>query len=159
MEDLYHLLYPIRTLLISARYGEKESVMAADWCTPLSFEPKLFGVAVGKKRFTHSLIVHSKSFAINLVSPEMKEKMIICGTKSGKDIDKFRIAGLGKEEGKLTVLVSDSPASIECRVIKEIDVGDHTFFVGEVVNSVIRRRSSGLYHLKGLDFIEIGPKT
>ncbi len=155
MEDYYHLIYPMRTILISSKSGAKESVMAADWCMPLSFDPPMFGVAIGKKRFTYELVKESKAYAINLVSPEMKGKMLTCGTKSGRTIDKFREAGLKREDGKITVLVGDSPASIECKVVDEVGAGDHVLFVGEVVNAVIRKKDRGIYHFGDMRFAEL----
>ncbi|MCX8200153.1 MAG: flavin reductase family protein [Candidatus Micrarchaeota archaeon] len=155
MEGYYHLLYPMRVVLISASDGKSDNVMTAAWCMPLSFDPPMFGVAISKKRFTWQLIEKSRAFAINLVSAEMKGQAIICGTKSGKDTDKFKLAGLKKEKGKLTVIVGDAPASIECKVVESVEAGDHVLFVGEAVSVVERRKAKGLYHFGGSTFSEI----
>lgn len=149
------MLYPMRVVLISARADSKDNVMAAAWCTPLSFEPPMFGVAISKKRFTYGLIRKSGAFAINLVSPDMKQKMLICGSKTGKGIDKFELAGLKKQEGKRTILVGDSPASIECEVVSEMETGDHVFLAGKVINVIRRKDGGGLYHFGGDVFGEV----
>jgi flavin reductase (DIM6/NTAB) family NADH-FMN oxidoreductase RutF len=156
MEKQYRMLYPMRVVLISSRADGKESIMPAAWCFPLSAEPLMFGVAIAKKRFTYSLMHKSKAFAINLVSPDMKDGMMLCGTKSGKDIDKFKAVGWKREEGKKTVLIRDAPATIECEVAAEHETGDHVVFVGRAINIVKRRDDAkGLYHKGGTDFIEI----
>lgn len=152
---LYNLLYPMRVVLISSKSGGKESVMPAAWCCPLSFDPPMFGIALSKKRFTYGLIMESGAFAINLVAKDMEKGMIFCGSCSGRDTDKFKEAGLKKEKGKITVMVGESPASIECRVIKEVECGDHVLFVGEAVNAVSRREAKGLYHAGGSTFVEV----
>jgi len=155
MEKIYHLLYPMRVVLISARDGGKESIMPAAWCFPLSFDPPMFGVAIAKKRFTYSLIHKSKAFAINLASPDMRGGVALCGSKSGKDTDKFAATGWKREEGKRTVMIADAPASIECEVEREMETGDHVVFIGKAINVVRRREAKGLYHTGGTEFVEI----
>jgi len=153
MEKLYYLLYPMRVCLITSSYGGKDNIMAASWVYPLSFDPPMFGVSVSKKRFSYSLIKRGKAFGINLASPEMREAVLVCGRKSGEQIDKFKEAKLAKEKGKIVPLIKESPASIECELVKEIETGDHVLFVGKAANVVKRKEESkGLYHAGGDNF-------
>ena len=156
MEKLYHILYPMRVVLVTSKYGKKENVMAAAWCFPLSMDPPLFGVSVSRKRFSHELISKGKAFGINLADGKMKEEALGAGRPSGKERDKFAELGIEKEYGKLGIpLLKDSPVSIECRVVEEIEAGDHVLFIGEAVNVVKRREGKGLYHARGDRFIEV----
>lgn len=152
MEKLYRLLYPMRVVLITAQHGKKDNIMPAAWCYPLSAEPPVFGVAIAKKRHTYALIRDSKTYAINLVSPEMKQGVLACGSKSGKETDKFALTGWKKENGKKTVLIANAPASIECEVIGEYEIGDHVIFAGRAINVIKRRDAKGLYHRGGEEF-------
>jgi flavin reductase (DIM6/NTAB) family NADH-FMN oxidoreductase RutF len=155
-EKPHRALYPLRVVLITSKSGARENVMAAAWCFPISMEPPLFGVSVSRKRFSHELISKGRAFAINLVDAKMKEKALAAGRSSGKDRDKFAELGIAREYGKLGLpLVKESPASIECKVVKEIELGDHVLFVGEAVNVVERRKAKGLYHAGGDDFVEV----
>jgi flavin reductase (DIM6/NTAB) family NADH-FMN oxidoreductase RutF len=156
VEKPHHVLYPLRVVLITSRCGERENVMTAAWCFPISMDPPLFGVSISRKRFSHELVSKGRAFAINTVDAPLGEAAIGAGRTSGKDHDKFAQLGIGKEYGKLGLpLVKESPASIECRVVKEIELGDHVLFVGEAVNVVERRKAKGLYHAGGDDFIGI----
>lgn len=155
MEKLYYLLYPMRVCLITSSYSGKDNIMAAAWVYPLSFDPPMFGVSVSKKRFSYNLIKKGKAFGINTCSPEMREAVLVCGRKSGEGIDKFKEAKLTKEKGKFVPLVKESPASIECELVKEIETGDHITLVGKAVNVVKRRESKGLYHAGGDNFVEV----
>ena len=158
MGELYQLLYPMRVVLITSKHGEKENVMTAAWCYPLSVEPPLFGVSISRKRFSYGLISKGKAFGINLVDKSMQKAVLGAGNTSGTDIDKFVKFNLKKEYGKLGIpLLKDSLISAECKLIKEIDIGDHVLFVGEVVNTVKRRTSKGLYDIgkEEDEFIEI----
>lgn len=152
MEKFYYFLYPMRVCLVTSSYGKKDNIMSATWVYPLSFDPPMFGISVSKKRFSYNLIKKGKAFGINLTSPEMKEAVLVCGRKSGEKIDKFKEAKLTKEKGKKVVLIKESPASIECELVKEIQTGDHIMFVGKVINVIERRKSKWLYHAGGDSF-------
>jgi len=156
MEKLYRLLYPMKVVLVTARHGGRESIMPAAWCYPLSADPPMFGVSLAKKRFTYGLVHESKKFAINVPTPEMKDGVVVCGTTTGKDMDKFAETGWKKEEGKLGIpLVGECSASIECRLEREIETGDHVVLVGRVENVVKRREAKGIYQVAGTEFTEL----
>ena len=146
----------MRVVLITSKHGARENVMTAAWCFPISMDPPLFGVSVSKKRFSYSLISKGKAFGINLIDASMKSHAIQAGRTSGAEKDKFTEFGIEKEYGKLGIpLIARSYASIECKVAKEIELGDHVVFVGEAVNIVERREGKGLYHKGGDEFFEI----
>ena len=154
MEKLYHLLYPMRVCLITSRAAGKDNIMAASWVFPLSFEPAMFGVSVSPKRYSFDLIRKGKAFGINIPDPALKEAVMICGTKSGKETDKFVEAKLTKEEGKHVPLIKECPVSIECEVVSEIASGDHVVFVGKAIDVKKRSGAKGLYQARD-GFIEV----
>lgn len=157
MEKLYRLLYPMRIVLISSRAKGKDNIMAAAWCFPLSGNPPLFGVSLADSRETYSMIKEGGCFAINLVSPEMRDAALLCGTKSGREIDKFSEGKLTKEEAEKIdcALIGESPVSIECKLVDLIKTGDHYLAIGEAVDVKKRKESSGLYQKAGTDWIEV----
>jgi flavin reductase (DIM6/NTAB) family NADH-FMN oxidoreductase RutF len=142
----------MRVVLISTEYKGKANIMAAAWCFPLSADPPLFGVAISKKRHTYEMIKKAGSFSINTVAEDMKQGMFICGTKSGKDIDKFKETGWTKENGKTALSIKEAPLSIECKLENEFETGDHIVFVGKVMNVIKRRQVKTIYHRGGDQF-------
>ncbi len=156
MEKIYRLLYPMKVVLLTAKHEDRESIMPAAWCFPLSADPPMFGVSVAKKRFTYSLVKGSGKFAINIPTPEMKEGIVVCGTRSGRDTDKFSETGWKKEEGKLGIpLVGECSSSIECTLEREIETGDHFILVGKVENVIKRKEAKGVYQVGGTEFTEL----
>lgn len=146
----------MRIVLISCKQDDKENVMTAAWCFPLSAEPALFGICISKKRYSYKLIHSSRKFAINIPSSELKNASIVCGRNSGKEINKFKLAKLTKEYGKLDIpLIKESIASIECDVTDEHEFGDHILFVGKAENIIKRKEGKGIYHLGGDEIIEL----
>ena len=157
MEKLYRLLYPMKVVLITARHEDKDSIMPAAWCFPLSRDPAMFGVSLAKERFTYELIEKSNKFAINIPDSEMKEQIIKCGSTTGRDIDKFAETGFTKEEGRMgNPLIAECYASVECDVEKIIETGDHYLVIGKVVNFVKRTEPrKGIYQVGGTEFAEL----
>ena len=127
-------LYPLRTYLIVSGV-EKPNVMTADWVVPLSFEPPMLGVAVGHTRYTHRLIKECGEFVVAVPTIELLKDVWIAGTVSGAKENKIEKLSLTLVDSKKVKVpsVKECQANIECRVVKEAETGDHTFFVGEIV--------------------------
>lgn len=122
-------------VLITSHYKDRTNVMTAAWVTPLSFRPPLVGVAIHPARFTHDLIKKSEQFVINVPGISLLKAVEICGTYSGRDVDKFVKAGITPVDA-LEVdapLVEECLGHIECVLVDTYIVGDHTLFVGQVV--------------------------
>ncbi|MCS7144401.1 MAG: flavin reductase family protein [Archaeoglobaceae archaeon] len=133
---MLELLYPLRTYLIVSGI-EKPNVMTADWVVPLSFEPKLLGVSIGHKRHTNKLIKEFREFVVAVPTIELLKDVWIAGTLSGANeskISKLRLT-LIKSRKVRVPSIKECQANLECKVIKEVEVGDHTFFVGEIVDA------------------------
>jgi flavin reductase (DIM6/NTAB) family NADH-FMN oxidoreductase RutF len=156
MEKAYQLLMPMRVVLISASSNGKDNFMPASWCFPLSFEPQRFGISISRNRFTYGLIHSSKEYIINIPGADLKQKIEKFGRVSGKDADKFKAAGLTKEDSEKVgaISIKECLQSIECKVVDEIEVGDHIIFVGEVQNIKVRKSGKGIYQ-KGTELIEL----
>lgn len=91
---------------------------------------------------------------INIPGENLKETVKEHGRLSGANVDKFAVADLTREKGKLDApLIKECLASIECRVISEDETGDHTLFIGEVVNVIKRSEGNGIYHLGGNEIV------
>ena len=125
---------------------EKDDVMTASWHMPVSFEPPLYAVSVGKARFSHMLISSGKCFVVNFAPVGMKEAAVLCGRKSGEHTDKFADAMLGRENAKSVECprVKGAEGYIECEVINEVEAGDHTIFIGKVLNWEMPKKSRKL---------------
>ncbi|AIY90606.1 flavin reductase family protein [Geoglobus acetivorans] len=129
-------LYPLRTYLVVAGTVEKPNPMTADWVVPLSFNPPLLGVAIGKTRHTRKLIEEQKDFVIAVPTVELLRDVWVAGTVSGAKENKAEkmSATFIPSEKVSAPSIKECQANLECRVVREVEVGDHIFFVGEIVN-------------------------
>ncbi len=120
--------------------GEKDNIITLALCHVFSFKPALIGVGIAPARFSHRLFRGSKDFVVNVPDTSLLRAVKICGAKSGRDVDKFEASGLTREKGAKvsSPLIAECPVNIECVKTDEIDAGDHTWFIGEIVAA--RRR-------------------
>ena len=58
------------------------------------WQRKVFMVAVRDSRHTFTLMEKAKDFTVSVPSGDMKDALMFCGTKSGRDLDKFQACGL-----------------------------------------------------------------
>ncbi len=115
--------------------GEKDNIITLALCHVFSFKPALVGIGVSPKRFSYGLLQTSEDFAVNIPTRRQLEAVRVCGSKSGRRVDKFKAAGLTREKASKisSPLVAECPVSLECVKTKEVETGDHIWFVGEVV--------------------------
>jgi flavin reductase (DIM6/NTAB) family NADH-FMN oxidoreductase RutF len=127
--------------------GEKDNVITLAMCHVFSFKPPLIGIGVGHKRHSYGLLKASKDFAVNIPDRGMLSAVEVCGSKSGRKVDKFSAANLTKEKASKigAPLISECPVNIECVKVSEVEAGDHVWFIGEVVAA---RRREGYDRMK-----------
>jgi len=101
-------------------------------------EPATVAVSINKQNFTHKFIRKSGVFAVSILSKNTPLKFIgHFGFRSGRGIDKFE--GINYKTGKTgaPIVLDNTVAYVETKVIEEVDAGTHTIFIGEVVDAQI----------------------
>jgi len=126
---------PMPVTLIGSSWEGKDNVMTASWVAFSSMLPPLISIFINSKHLTRQLISASREFMVNVLASDQVEASETCGTISGREADKYAKAGLKTRPAeKVGVpLVEGCLANLECRVVAEYEVGDHTLFVGEIV--------------------------
>ncbi len=128
-------MYPNPATMVSCSNGNNDNIITLAWVGTVCSDPPLISISIRPSRYSHGLISASKEFVINIPDDKMIEACDFCGTKSGRNIDKFKGSGLTREKGTIVnaPLVKECPINIECRVKKIISLGTHDMFIGEVV--------------------------
>ena len=129
---------PAAILTCSDENGKVNPITVA-WVTSISKQPPLYGVSVSPLRYSHDIIKKSKEFVINFAPFDIAEKVNFCGTHTGRKTDKIKETNLTliDAEKVKTKLIKECLAHLECKLFDSCTLGDHTLFVGEVVNTVI----------------------
>jgi len=156
---IYH---PRQTVLVTCRgkaqvlgrEQEKDDIITITSHTPLSHEPFMYGISLGKTRFSSKIITASKVFAVNFIPTSMQEAALYCGRNSGEHVDKFSQAGLEKEECEKIDCprIGGALGHLECEVVEQVDTGDHILFIAKVAHSQQQKEDKRLFHMGGDKF-------
>lgn len=133
---------PIRPVyLVSMEHEGKRNIITIGMFAYFSGNPTLVGIGVAPSRYSYDMIHKSREFVVNVVDSGLMEAVRVCGQHSGRDVDKFKMAKLTPRKGAKVSAphIKESPASIECKVIKEVAIGDHVWFIGEVQATLISK--------------------
>jgi flavin reductase (DIM6/NTAB) family NADH-FMN oxidoreductase RutF len=126
---------PSGLYIVGSRDGDRLNAMTANWVTQLSFEPKVVGVSVEKGAFTHELITAGRVFSVNLIDRE--DRAIIRKFTKPVDVDRAAgtVNGFPFHPAPSGAPVLDTAlAWIDCTVVKDVDLGGSTLFLGEVAD-------------------------
>jgi len=142
--------YQLMTSLVVPRPIGWLSTQAADgtpnlapfsYFAALAVRPMLVGVSIGHRRNgpKDSLvnIRENGAFCVNVVTSSLLEAMNITSGDYGPDVDEFDVAGLTKARASTVdaPFVAECPAVLECRQVKEVDLGEtpNTLIIGRVL--------------------------
>ena len=134
VKALYKLGYGV--YVVTSKKGDRINGQIANTVFQVTSEPPTVAVSINKNNLTHEFIKESEVFAASVLCEETPLTFIgNFGFKSGRDIDKF--AGINYRTGETgaPIVLDNAVSYLEARVTKEMDVGTHTIFVGEVVNA------------------------
>lgn len=110
-----------RGAFLTVSDGERTNTMTIGWGSiGFVWKKPVFMAMVRYSRYTHEIISKAESFTVSLpLKGQLKEALKICGTKSGRDMDKFKECSLKTEKGQAVdvPIISDCDIHIECKVI------------------------------------------
>ena len=131
---------PSGLYVVGSRAGDRRNGMTVNWVSQVSFEPKLLAISVEKTAFTHELITEGGVFALNTVSRE--DRAIVRKFTKPVEVDTAAktLNGFPFHDGLSGAPILDqAPAFVDCEVRQAVDVGNHTLFIGEVVDAGFRQ--------------------
>jgi flavin reductase (DIM6/NTAB) family NADH-FMN oxidoreductase RutF len=127
---------PSGLYVVGSRFGEQCNLMTLNWATQVSSDPKLLGIGVEKAAFTHELIVGGGAFSLCILSRE--DRAIVRKFTKPVEVDTtaMTLNGFAFRDGRTGApILTQAVAFVECAVRQPVDVGSHTFFLGEVVEA------------------------
>jgi flavin reductase (DIM6/NTAB) family NADH-FMN oxidoreductase RutF len=130
------ILFPLPAVMVSCqRKDGKPNIITLAWVGVVCSEPPMVGIAIRKGRYSHGIIKDSKEFVINVPTQKLLKATDFCGTKSGKNVDKFAETKLTPIKGEKVnaPLIKECPVNLECVVKQILELGSHDLFIGEIV--------------------------
>jgi flavin reductase (DIM6/NTAB) family NADH-FMN oxidoreductase RutF len=126
--------YPGMVALVTVSYNGEDNIMAAGWHSYISYDPPIYGVAIGRERHTYQLVKEAGEFAINFLPAHYADFIQESGVYSGRDLNKFETGKMEFERGKETnaPILKEAYVAYECKTIDVNSYGDHDWFAADI---------------------------
>jgi len=132
--------FPMPMVVVGADVGGRPNYLAAAWVTRVNYKPPVIGVALGRTHHTSRGIRRHREFGISVPGRRLAAEVDCAGLVSGARVDK---SGLFETfRGKLAhaPMAAGCPVSMECRLVRIVDLGDDEFVIGEIVGAYAEKR-------------------
>ncbi|MGA2524883.1 MAG: flavin reductase family protein [Candidatus Bathyarchaeia archaeon] len=138
VKSAFGLLNPLHIVLVSClgKTG-KPNITTVAWAMPTSINPPLLAISLAPQRHSHSLIEESGEFVVNIPTIEILQAVYACGSLTGRSFDKFKKTNLTPLPAKKVKApaIRECVAHLECSVNNKFTTGDHTIFVGKILEA------------------------
>jgi rubredoxin/flavin reductase (DIM6/NTAB) family NADH-FMN oxidoreductase RutF len=124
--------------IVGSKKGKRFNGQVANTVTQVTAEPPTIGVIINKGNLTHEFIKESRVFTASVLAKDTPLAFIgHFGFKSGRETDKLKGLNYILGETGAPIVTDHALAFLEAKVNKELDVGTHTIFVGELAGAEI----------------------
>ena len=152
-------MIPYGLYVLTAESGDGRIAAATvNWVTQTAFEPPLVAVGVKADSNAHSIIKEAGSFALNVLGKGQQPLAFAFFKPVERDGDS--IAGEPFASGRSgSPILSNAAAFVDCSLVDTVERGDHSLFVGEVIDAGTSGESSGRPDDQTLTLRDLGEKT
>jgi flavin reductase (DIM6/NTAB) family NADH-FMN oxidoreductase RutF len=131
---------PMATTILGSHLKGRPNFMALGWLTRVNFKPPMLGVAVNQGHASHGAILETGEFSVNFPTVEMVAITDYVGLVSGKRVDKSKLFKLFYGELRNAPMISECPLTMECKLVKTVELPTNSFFIGEIVGAYSEER-------------------
>lgn len=126
--------------IVTSFLDDRLNGLIANTVCQVTSRPPRVSVCLHKDNLTHEYISKSGVFSVSVLSESAPLKFIgIFGFNSGRKMDKLSKVSFKRGETGCPLVIENTVAVFEMRVVNSIDVGTHTIFVGDVVSAEVLR--------------------
>lgn len=123
---------PMPVVLLGTKKEDRVNFMAVGWCSRANGNPPMILCGISKQHFTTELMGTATAFSINLPSASLLQKTDYCGLVSGRKADKSGLFDVFYGSLKTAPMIRECPVTLECRLVKSVDLPTHMVFIGEI---------------------------
>jgi flavin reductase (DIM6/NTAB) family NADH-FMN oxidoreductase RutF len=132
-----NVLLPVPLVLVSVAgdEGGGPDIVTLAWAGTVCSAPPMLSVSVRPSRHSYGLLQRSHEFVVNVPRAAQARQVDLCGTRSGRDTDKFAACGFHAAPAARVraPLIAECPINIECVTRHRLTLGAHDLFVGEIL--------------------------
>lgn len=129
-------------------------------------KPPMLAIGVRKSIHTYKYAKQTGEFVVGIPTPEIVRQLYKAGQRMETD-DEFKESDLTPipSEKVKPFRIKECQVNLECKLVKELEVGDHIIIIGEVIaadikdelydedKAKLRYNLNSLYHITGPNFI------
>jgi flavin reductase (DIM6/NTAB) family NADH-FMN oxidoreductase RutF len=107
-------------VFLTVKAGEVLNTMTIGWATiGYVWRKPIFMVAVRDSRHTFGIIEKAADFTVSVPMTDMKDAVMFCGTKSGRDYDKFKECNLelAASQKVISPIINTAGIHFECKIM------------------------------------------
>jgi flavin reductase (DIM6/NTAB) family NADH-FMN oxidoreductase RutF len=113
--------------------------MTANSVTSLSLDPTLVLVCIDKSTRTHQFMLESQVWAVNILAADQEAVSRTFALKDFNEAERMMASTPYHHGVTRAPIIDDCLAYLDCRTYATCVGGDHTIFLGEVVEAVVAR--------------------
>jgi flavin reductase (DIM6/NTAB) family NADH-FMN oxidoreductase RutF len=105
---------------LTVKAGTNLNTMTIGWATiGIVWQKPIFMVAVRDSRYTFTIIEKADDFTVSVPSKNMTDEIMFCGTKSGRDMNKFKECNLTIKESQtiFSPIINVPGFHFECKIV------------------------------------------
>ncbi|OFX20188.1 MAG: hypothetical protein A2041_09265 [Bacteroidetes bacterium GWA2_31_9b] len=101
-------------------------------------EPPKFALCCNKNNFTSEIIEKHGFFSVSVLHQKANSEIFgRFGYKSGRDFNKMEGMLIKYGISGIPIVLNESIAYLECKVVQKFDVGTHWLFIGELIDAQV----------------------
>ena len=115
---------------------DQPNLMTIAWGGICCSKPPAVTISLRKATYTYGNLMQRMAYTVNIPSARYVGTADYAGMASGKNSNKFQVAGLTPIKSDLVdaPYVAEFPMILECKVIHTLEIGLHTQFIGEILD-------------------------
>jgi flavin reductase (DIM6/NTAB) family NADH-FMN oxidoreductase RutF len=136
-------MIPYGLYVLTSRSGDDRIAAATvNWVTQASFQPPLVAVGVKVDSNPHEIIKQSRVFALNVLG-KGQQALAFAFFKPAERVGNL-IGGEPFSPGQSGApILTNAAAFIDCSLVDTVERGDHSVFIGEVIDAGVFRPIPG----------------
>jgi flavin reductase (DIM6/NTAB) family NADH-FMN oxidoreductase RutF len=107
-------------VFLTVKAGDQLNSMAIGWAlVGIVWRKPILMVAVRDSRHTFAIIEKAADFTVSVPTTDMQDEVMYCGTKSGRDVNKYKECNLELVDAQkvITPIIKTPGIHFECRII------------------------------------------
>lgn len=117
----------------------KPNIMTVAWGGICCGQPPCLNVSLRKATYSYNCLMERKAFTVGIVHKSQMRQADYFGMASGREVNKFAATGFTPVKSDLVdaPYAAEFPLVMECKLIQHTDLGLHTIFIGEIMDTKI----------------------